>query len=379
VVVQQVLGTLADLVPSWRQSMGIIDQSRGVFVVYEVHGEGSGHFDAGRSVPLSMFGGDLERLGRGEVDLRDDVSASPHAAGTLRDSPLRSQLLVPIRHHGTLLGTLNLGSTETAAFTEADAEVAAQLAEIVGHVLQRVRLRQELVRAHDDALRASADREAYIAHASHELRSPLNAVLGYLEMLDEEPDEITLCEVRPTLTSAQASARHMRALIDDLLALARAGADEVSLQTELVALPAFLDELVATSKPLMRPQRNRLVVRCPEDAMVHADPLRLHQALLNLLSNAARFTRDGTVSVEVTKHEHRVCIAVIDDGIGIEASKLPTLFDPFTQAHDPRDGYGGTGLGLAICDRYVRRMGGDIHVTSELGLGTTFTVRLPRS
>jgi len=395
-VVRQVLEALSELVPAWRHSVGVIDTANGVFTVFESRGAGADSFAPGRSVPLAMFGGDLSLLRAGKADRVDDLRDDPGAAGTLRDSPMRSQLLVPIHHEGKLLGTINMGDTEVGRFTDDDEAVARQLAEIVSHVLTRVRLRQELLRAHDDALRASADRESYVAQVSHELRSPLNAVLGYLELLDEEDDEVSLGEVRDVLQRAGTSARMVRHLVDDVLELARSGSSAMNLQAEAIDLSALLAELSITAAPLVARNDNRWVVDCPDDVVPVADPLRLLQALLNLVSNAARFTSGGEVGIRA-RHvpvdadadpqaapgvaaeapNSQIVVEVWDTGDGIDASKLPTLFDPFTQAHRPRAGLGGTGLGLAITDRLVRRMGGRIAVRSEVGEGTCFTVTLP--
>jgi signal transduction histidine kinase len=367
-LVDAALSGLAELVPGWRHAFGIIDDAQGVYVAYDSIGPGGSGVPAGLATPLALFPGDLERLRRGEIDQAD----APAPAG----APRRAQLIAPALDQGSLVGTVQITRESDTPFDVAEASLALELGSILATALRQIRLRQELVRAHDEAMAGLRAKDAFLAQASHELRSPLDAMLGYIGLLADTPDDGLIRDARPDIDGASKAALHLRALVDDLLDLSRAEGGQQAVTLQPVHLPALLRELDATAAPLVARRGNRWAWTCPADAFVNADPLRLRQVLLNLVGNAARFTANGAVDLRVEAAVGGWSIDVRDNGIGIAAEQLPTLFDPFTQAHDPRAGYGGTGLGLAIADRYVRRMGGRIRVNSALGEGSSFRVVL---
>jgi len=237
--------------------------------------------------------------------------------------------------------------------------------------------------ASEAAARASeADRATtrFLDVVSIELRTPLNAILGYSELLLEEdgldPD------VRSDLGHIVQAGRHLLGVVDDLLDMSAIVSDRLELASETVELPVMLASAASVVRPLLDRRRNALdLVVDPGVPSVVADERRLRQILVNLLSNAAKFTADGRIEVAVTRSGRgRVGIAVRDTGIGIATADLRHLFEPFCQVHRGNPGqYGGTGLGLAISRRLARKMGGDIGVRSALGEGSVFTVTLPEA
>lgn len=241
----------------------------------------------------------------------------------------------------------------------------------------RQRIQQELTEARVDAevaRRSERTRASFLANVSHELRTPLNAIIGYAELVrDEHP-----VAAGPDLDRILASARHLLRLIDEVLDLARIDAGRTQLHLEEVDLGRLLEEVADTTRPLAA--RNGTAVRVEASAVgtVHSDLTRVRQCLLNLSSNAARFTRGGEVVLGGVRRERAVDLWVRDDGPGIAPDFVPRLFRAFTQADSgvvrPS---AGTGLGLAITRAFVEELGGGVSVQTAVGVGSTFTLRLP--
>jgi signal transduction histidine kinase len=217
---------------------------------------------------------------------------------------------------------------------------------------------------------------------SHELRTPLNAIIGVTEMLREDADAAKQ-DLEP-LDRVLGAGRHLLALINDILDLSKIEAGRMELQLERFTLAPLIASVVKTIEPLAAKNGNQVALHCDATiGMMHADQMRLRQALLNLLSNANKFTDHGTISIDAIQGQHDgrdwVTIAVTDTGIGMTSEQLGKLFQEFSQASTATASkYGGTGLGLAISRRFCQMMGGDITVESEPGRGSTFTIRLPR-
>jgi signal transduction histidine kinase len=217
---------------------------------------------------------------------------------------------------------------------------------------------------------------------SHELRTPLNAIIGVSEMLREDAE--ALKQDTEPLDRVLGAGRHLLALINDILDLSKIEAGRMELQLEDFALAPLIDGVVKTIEPLAAKNENRVAVRCDGAiGKLHADQMRLRQALLNLMSNANKFTERGTISVDARHGQENgrawVAIAVADTGIGMTPEQMVKLFQEFSQASSTTASkYGGTGLGLVISRRFCQMMGGDITVESEPGRGSTFTIRLPR-
>ena len=217
---------------------------------------------------------------------------------------------------------------------------------------------------------------------SHELRTPLNAIIGVTEMLREDAEALKQ-DLEP-LDRVLGAGRHLLALINDILDLSKIEAGRMELNLGSFALPPLIDEVVKTIQPLAAKNGNQVAVHCDHTiGMMHGDQMRLRQALLNLMSNANKFTEKGTVTIAA--HEGRenghdwVTLSVADTGIGMTPEQMGKLFQEFSQASSKTASkYGGTGLGLVISRRFCQMMGGDITVESTPGKGSTFTIRLPR-
>jgi signal transduction histidine kinase len=234
-----------------------------------------------------------------------------------------------------------------------------------------------LAQARDAAVAASRAKSQFLANMSHELRTPLNAIIGYAELLTEELDEAHDNDLR-RITGA---ARHLLALISDILDLSKVEAGQMSLFLEPVVVAELLEDVVATLTPLVRQNRNALAVTvAPDVATIRTDHVKLRQILYNLLGNAAKFTTDGSIALRAWRDGQVVCFAVEDTGIGIAPEFQARLFDIFSQGDESTTRrYGGTGLGLAITRSFCELLGGSVSVESSLGCGSVFTVRLPVS
>ena len=241
----------------------------------------------------------------------------------------------------------------------------------------------ELTRARRSAEEASSAKSQFLANMSHELRTPLNAIIGYSEMLAEEVAELGHQELAPDLEKIRSAGRHLLALINDILDLSKIEAGRTDLYLEVFDVAAMLFDVSTTIRPLVDKNANRLVVRADASGSMRADLTKVRQMLLNLLSNACKFTSRGTITLAVERVASpsgvdEVLFRVTDSGIGMTPEQMGRLFEAFSQAETSTSKkYGGTGLGLAITRRFAQLMGGDVTVTSEPQQGSTFTVRLP--
>ncbi len=230
---------------------------------------------------------------------------------------------------------------------------------------------------------ANRSKSRFLASMSHELRTPMNAIIGYSELLLEDTEDEGLGEVAGDLRKIRAAGKHLLALINDVLDLSKIEAGMMTLFVEEIDLQQLLQEVVTTVQPIAEKKDNRLQVEVALNLnTMHADAMKLRQILLNLLSNAAKFTESGiiTLGAERSNHgeEERIVFQVTDSGIGMTPEQADRVFDEFAQAEASTVGqFGGTGLGLAISRKFARLMGGEITVESHLGEGSTFIVDLP--
>jgi len=274
------------------------------------------------------------------------------------------------------------------AFNDMAQEVQASREHLEQRVEERTRALFEVTReaqsARVAAEQATRAKSAFLANMSHELRTPLNAIIGYSEMLQDEADDLGYASFTPDLEKIRTAGKHLLALINDILDLSKIEAGRMELFLERFSLAALVGEVVTTITPMVEKNENRLAVVGDTSGFVYADLTKLRQALLNLLSNAAKFTHQGSITLEldslVIDEAEQLRIRVRDTGIGLSQEQLSRLFREFTQgdASTTRK-YGGTGLGLALSRRFCQMMGGDITVTSVPGAGSTFTIVMPRS
>jgi signal transduction histidine kinase len=254
---------------------------------------------------------------------------------------------------------------------------------IYSDITDRKRAEAEIRAARDAAEEASRTKSSFLANMSHELRTPLNAIIGLTELLCDNAGRFGTEKALEPLRRVLRAGRHLLHLINDILDLSKIEAGKMDLTLESVAIGPVAEEVVGTARPLAEQNKNALELDCPAGiGSVYADNMRLRQILLNLLSNACKFTKGGTVRLNIAgvqeATQHWVDFAVSDTGIGMSEEQLGRLFQEFTQADaSTTRQLGGTGLGLAISRRLCRLMGGDITVTSAPGEGSTFTVRLP--
>ena len=243
--------------------------------------------------------------------------------------------------------------------------------------------RDEALQARDQAMEANRTKSQFLANMSHELRTPLNAIIGITEMLEEDARDDALDDYIEPLERVSRAGTHLLHLINEVLDLSKIEAGRVEFHIEAIDVAELTEELATTAQPLADKKGNRLVVRCPEEfGAMHGDPTRVRQIVLNLLSNACKFTEGGEVSLTVSRKRTRgkdwIRFAVADTGIGMTPEQQAKVFEEFAQADSSTTRkYGGTGLGLAISRRFCRMMGGDIELISEPGVGSTFTARLP--
>ena len=241
----------------------------------------------------------------------------------------------------------------------------------------------ELVRAREDAQEANRHKSLFLANMSHELRTPLTAILGFSELLCDDAKERGLNDMVADLQRVNAAGNHLLELINDILDLAKIDAGKMELQIEAFDTTTLLEDVAATIAPLLVKNRNVLELECAGDlGKMHTDVGKVRQTLLNLLGNATKFTSDGHITLAAMREhcadQDWLTFSVTDTGIGMNSEQMSRLFQAFSQgdASTTRK-YGGTGMGLAISKRFCKLMGGDLTVTSEAGVGSTFTLKLP--
>jgi signal transduction histidine kinase len=296
----------------------------------------------------------------------------------------RTIIAAPLLREGVPIGVFGLGRQSVRAFTNKQIELLTTFADQAMIAIENVRLFDEIQDKSRQLAEASERKSQFLASMSHELRTPLNAIIGLTEMMVTNATRFGTEKALEPLRRVNAAGKHLLDLINEVLDLSKIEAGKLELNVEEVDLARLIDEVIGTAGQLAEKNQNRLVIEAQATVgVLTADPMRLKQILFNLLSNACKFTKEGEVTLrvrEVADGRNWVELAVADSGIGMTAEQQAKLFQDFTQADSlTARRYGGTGLGLAISRKLARMMGGDVTVVSELGKGSVFAVRLPRS
>jgi len=294
----------------------------------------------------------------------------------------RAVLFVPLLRADQIVGALVVRRKEPGEFPQHTVNLLETFADQSVLAIQNARLFREIEDKSRQLQLASEHKSQFVSSVSHELRTPLNAIIGLTDMLVTNAARFGTEKAQEPLQRVNRAGTHLLGLINQVLDLSKIEAGKLELNPQTVQLAPLINEVIGTAGQLAEQNKNRLVADAQENlGALTVDPMRLRQILLNLLSNACKFTKAGEVKLAVRKVSNGnsfVEFAVSDTGIGMTAEQQAKLFEEFTQADaTTAQRFGGTGLGLAISRKLARMMGGDVTVMSEPGKGSIFTVRLP--
>jgi signal transduction histidine kinase/DNA-binding response OmpR family regulator len=296
---------------------------------------------------------------------------------------VRSMLGVPLIREGKVEGVIAVGRPQAEEFTKRQMEVVQTFADQAVIAIQNVSLFNEVQEKSRELEIASQHKSQFLANMSHELRTPLNAIIGLTEMMFTNAPRFGTEKAIEPLRRVHRAGTHLLGLINQVLDLSKIEAGKLDLNPETVSIAPLVDDVIGTARQLAEQNGNKLTVECPANLPpITVDPMRLRQILLNLLSNACKFTKNGEVALTVARRakdgQGIVELAVRDTGIGMTPEQQAKLFQEFTQADSTTARkFGGTGLGLAITRKLARMMGGDVTLSSEINKGSVFTVEVP--
>jgi len=293
----------------------------------------------------------------------------------------RALLYVPLLGAERIVGALVVRRKQPGEFAKSTIELLQTFAAQSVLAIQNARLFREIEEKSRQLQQASENKSQFVSSVSHELRTPLNAIIGLTEMMVKNAARFGTEKAQEPLQRVNRAGTHLLGLINQVLDLSKIEAGKLELNPQTVQLAPLINDVISTAGQLAEQNKNRLVVDAQENlGVLTADPMRLRQILLNLLSNACKFTKAGEVKLAARKMSNGsfVEFAVSDTGIGMTAEQQAKLFEEFSQADaSTAQRFGGTGLGLAITRKLARMMGGDVTVASEPGKGSVFAARLP--
>jgi signal transduction histidine kinase len=316
-------------------------------------------------------------------DISEQGSYQGRRRNLLAQYGFRAVLAIPLLQEEHIIGGLVVRRKSPGEFPPQLVDLLRTFAAHSALAIQNARLFRELEEKGHQIEITSRYKSEFLANMSHELRTPLNAIIGYSEMLQEEAEDLGQEDFLPDLQKINAAGKHLLTLINDILDLSKIEAGRMDLYLETFDLADMIHDVATTVQPLVKKNANTLVVQCADNlGPMRADLTKVRQALFNLLSNACKFTKQGTVALEITRQAEDgaewMTFRISDTGIGMPPEQMGRLFQAFSQAEaSTARQYGGTGLGLAITKRFCQMMGGDVTVESEVGKGATFTIRLP--
>lgn len=313
-----------------------------------------------------------------KIDPPSDDPAFPRAARAL-EVGLRIGMAFPVTIGRDVVAILEFFSPDPTPPDDALISLMNDVGTQIGRVVERMQADAALRKAKEAAEVANEAKSTFLASMSHEFRTPLNAIIGYAEMLEEEAADGGQEDLLPDLGKIRSAGRHLLGVINDVLDLSKIEAGRTDLYLETFSVDTLLDDVAATVRPLAEGKGNRLEIREGDGlGEMYSDLTKVRQTLLNLSGNASKFTEGGTVTITAGRDGDDVVFEVSDTGIGIAPEHMDRLFQPFSQAESSTARrFGGTGLGLVISRRFCEMLGGGVTVQSEPGVGSTFTVRLP--
>jgi signal transduction histidine kinase len=310
-----------------------------------------------------------------------DILADPECElpEPYRKEGLRSSLAVPLLRENALIGAIAIHRRDVRAFTDKQIALLRTFADQAVIAIENVRLFKELEEKNLQLEMASKHKSQFLANVSHELRTPLNSIIGFTRIVLRRSEGKLENLQKENLQKVLVSSEHLLALINELLDLAKIESGRMEAYAETFKLDDIVRVATATVEPLLKTGRVKLVTDiAPDIPPLKTDRDKLKQSVLNLLSNAAKFTEQGEIKVAAWRHDGLLKLTVSDTGIGMKQEALQYIFDEFRQADmSSTRKYGGTGLGLAIVKKFILLMGGDIAVESEIGHGSKFTITLP--